>query len=407
MAKFIEPQALKPHTREIIRLRCEDLLCWRAIARHLLQGEVASGAREPDDLADPVKSLLLVESYRRACVRLFNGACQMGFASAPPAGTVFRDSPSTPGLPSNTDALTRLRRLVAEVDRAESDPEADDQTRKWARGRVRSERLRLQHMLRRAADRVRSGRPFATATEARRFGKASLLWESGGYVPSPYPAVSDRELLGDDRYQELIAQRVDEVRRTPGFTERDLFFAEHPEMLPIPGGARQEDFWDGGSPDPKIRGYLLDAKRALVVLGLLASVTYDLKRGRVGLHALTLRDIVGGVLDHAAGPELTNHPMFRALWERAAQCRDFHLHQWLANAIRNYRDRLGFARPLDPSRVARLRRFMELHAQIETQAPKIPLDSAELTPESAYRAWLVTAWPPLEAFFQRNPSFTV
>jgi hypothetical protein len=403
MQKNVNSAYLKTQIKEIARLRSEELLCWRAVGLKLIEMEVKTGHRSPDDLRDTSRLARLVHGYSRSCARLYDTCCVMGLFTPPPAGTRYRDTEDSTPLPKSPTLLARLGAMSAASEQAELDPEVGEDGRQWHRTRLRSERRRLQNMVRRAEQRVRHGRPFVTGVEAKTCGNPGWVWdwETRGYVKSPYPAISDRELLGDARYNELIAERVKETMADPKHTEADLFRARNPELLPLPKARRIEDFWWDASLAPGDVAVLQEAKRALLTLGLLSTVVYERKPGRVAIGSMSLDQMVSEIVDWMFG-----HPdaIFVVVRERHEQARNHSLTRWLRDAVRNSRERIGFSKPLHDIRKARLVRFMELHAEVTSAVPCVPLDGEKPSGE-AYHEWLESMWPTLLHYLREHPDF--
>lgn len=385
---------LTSRIKQISRLRCDQHLTWSSIARKLISEEVDAPPyyRNPEEVEDP----RLVRNYGRAARRLFDQVCKMGYEVPPPAGTTFRSAESTTRSTHIPPSLgARLQELQTE---AEATPDSYEQAQ--LKIRIRSERQRLTNLRRRAAERVRSGRPFLDGAEAAAHLPPLVHMEGAMRVERPYPPLSDRELLGGARYDALIAERVAEARAKPGATQRDLYLAANPHEIPLPDDLRSKSTDEIWQPAAANSDELLETKLFLGVATTVlvaATNTWKLGRGRPPAGAPTLKDVAIELLNrvsngHLPGPGETLQGHIGGLdWEDAAQN--------LINRVRWVRRKYGFNKALDADTKNRLQHF---NKALVGGVPNKPSDP---DPVRATQIWLDGVWQGVWDFYEEHPTY--
>lgn len=385
---------LQPKAREISRMRCDQHLTWPSIARKLLSDEVDAPPhyREAGDLDDPQ----LIHNYARAACRLFGQACQMGYETPPPAGTAFHSAESTDRSTHVPASLAdRLRELQTEADAT-----SDTHEREQLEVRVRSERQRLTNLRRRAADRVRYGRPFLDGAEAAAHLPPLVHMEGAMRVERPYPPLSDRELLGGARYDVLIAERVAEARAKPGATQRDLYLAANPHEIPLPDDLRPKSTDEMWQPVAATSDDLLETKLFLGVATTVlvsATNTWSLGRGRPPAGTPRLKDVATELLRLSSNGDLRGPG--EALRDHLGGVDPEEAAANLINRARWVRRKYGFNKGLDADTKNRLQHF---NKALVGGVPPRPTESGEVR---SAQIWLGGIWQGVWDFYESHPTY--
>ena len=254
-------------------------MTWAAIAKALINREIATGTRPADcwNTLDPAQLSL---NYSRAAHKLFDQACLMGFAT-PPDDTVSFGNGTGSKVTLHPDAEEKLRELTHLIQKEEAAVGALDATYiATLKKATRSERERLRQLVSSTEKRVRYGRPYMTRKEAEqsRPSRDVWSWSKQRNEKRAHPAITDRELLGSERYEELIAERVAEVKSRK-HTELELFHAENPGKLPQYGGYhsdRKNGTYTLWPDDPAAE----IERKAVILVSLVGTFLYPSTRGR-------------------------------------------------------------------------------------------------------------------------------